>query len=235
MLGEDFNRLDGGAADVACAAGSAACAAGKLGSEPKFSRLNADPAGASLRCAEKLRSDPNLPTATNSPTDPDLPDPKLPKSWNSTRLPSHWARMTTRIESSAPRMSAKAGRGVNARRSMVVRLSLALRPRCLAARSRSSGCSASVGDRPSWCAKVAGSAGVWCRRAMAHRAARADRRGRWSGRGRWLGGRAKQSVGGHARALRWMCNVMVQLPGVQGARWVVRDAPSWVTFDGGEV
>ena len=161
VAGEDVDGFYRGPA-------GAAVAAGKLGSEPKFSRLNADPAGASLRCAEKLRSDPDL------PTDPDLPDPDLPKSWNSTRLPSHWARMTTRIESSAPRIRASAGKGVNARRSMLVRLSLALRPRCLAARSRSSGSHASVGDRPIWCASVAGSAAVWCRRAIEHKADKDD-------------------------------------------------------------
>ena len=99
--------------------------------------------------------------------------PAAAGSCNSTRWPSHWARTTVRMSPSGLRSWASAGNGLRGSRSVVVRESLALRPRCFAARSRSSVLVVSLGCRPNWCARVAGSAAIWWKRARTHSAARA--------------------------------------------------------------
>ena len=96
------------------------------------------------------------------------PPPSAPVSWNSTRWPSHWASRTQRSRPSSPISLARAGKAAMFRRSGLVRETLDLRPRCLAARSRSVSEMASLGGMPSWCARAAGSAAMWCRRASRH-------------------------------------------------------------------
>ena len=82
-------------------------------------------------------------------------------SCSRTRWPSVWSRMTVRNVLSAPRICAKAGSGVSARRSGVVLLSLDLRPKRLPARSKSWVLTSADGASLSWCARLAGSAAIW--------------------------------------------------------------------------
>ena len=83
-------------------------------------------------------------------------------------------------------IKASAGKGVSANRSLRVRVSLALRPRWRAACTRSAAASGWLGDRPSWCARVAGSAATWWKRATAHRAASGASGANWAAG--WIAG-----------------------------------------------
>ena len=70
---------------------------------------------------------------------------------NKTLCPSHWARITTRSSPAGHALSrtkAKAGNGASARRSLVVRTSLALSPSCRAPRNRSSTLACALGGKP---------------------------------------------------------------------------------------